>query len=104
MTLTPDDFRLSLVEEAYRLRRGALAQSGGYQLDPKTAMWVIRLDAWRESQASADFLKVVQYGPTVRNELLGLPVRLTIDDSPDAPMIQLVMEPHVGPRRTRPGL
>lgn len=96
--MTPDDFKLPLVEEAHRLRLGALEHSGGSRLDPKTTMWVIRKEAWRDFQCSADFLRTVQFGPTTRNELMGLPVRLTIDDSPDTPLIQLVMEPKIMPR------
>ena len=96
--LSPDSFRFDLLEEAYRLRRQALARSSHCELDANTSMWVIRREAWRDLLASADFVNSIRSGPTLRNELLGLPVRLTINDEPDVPMIQLVMEPMLRPR------
>ncbi|WJI43700.1 hypothetical protein NL532_24140 [Mesorhizobium sp. C120A] len=101
--LTPDMFKLSFMEEAHLLRRTACANSRSSKLDERTSMWVIRMEAWRDFMASSDFLTVAVVSTQRlhgrRNELLGLPVRLTIDDEPDVPMIQLVMEPEAKPRR-----
>ena len=100
--ITPDMFKLTFIEEAHRLRRTALANSVTSKLDARTSMWVIREEAWRDFQISSDFLTVATFSSQRmdgrRNELLGLPVRLTIEDEPDAPMIQLVMEPEAKPR------
>lgn len=95
MTFKPDDFKFSMMEEALHLHHMTVATTGRAALDAKTAFWVIRIEAWREFMRSADFMntvRITQDGKH-RNELLGLPVRLTIDDEPDVPMIQLVMEP-----------
>lgn len=93
--MTPDDFKLTVMEEAWRLRRSALARSATHTLDERTAIWVIRMDAWRELKMSADYVNSISIGVGRRKELMGLPVRVTIDDEPDVPMIQLVMEPEM---------
>lgn len=100
--MTPDDFKMPLIEEAYRQRHWALSHSRSHKLDPQTSLWIIRVEAWREFQLSADFVKSISIGPKHRLELLGLPVRLTINDEPDVPMIQLVMEPMISPTAPRP--
>lgn len=103
MTFKPDDFKFSLMEEAYRLRHMTVATTGSAALDAKTSFWVIRIEAWREFMRSADFMNTVRIAQDGkhRNELLGLPVRLTVDDEPDVPMVQLVMEPMLAVRAKR---
>jgi hypothetical protein len=96
-TLTPDDFKFRLMERAHMLRRQAIARSAGHQLDPKTTMWVIRREAWREFLMSQDYLEHMQ--SCKEKKLLDLPVRVTVDDDPDTPMVQLVMEPLLEARR-----
>lgn len=94
--LTPGDFKFQLLEHAHVLRRHAIALSPGkYPLDPKSSMWVIREEAWKEFLMSEQFLMHAARGKDgrVKKELLGLPVRITFDDEPDTPMVQLVMEP-----------
>jgi len=101
MAMMSKESDLSLIDEAHRLLYWAVAQSSRSRLDEKTSMWVIKRDAWLKfmsSQESARLL-VVDLTGARRNELLGLPVRLTIGDEPDVPMIQLVMEPMIAPRR-----
>jgi hypothetical protein len=58
-------------------------------------MWVIRCEAWEELLRHENWMQFVGYRGIrgQRNSLYGLPVRLTIDDAEDVPMIQLVMEP-----------
>jgi hypothetical protein len=85
--LTPDDFKLPLIEEAYRLMHSAVANSSRSRLDERTSLWL-----------SSDFFPGVAYKSNRRKELLGIPVRLTYDDDDDVPMIQLVMEPTARPR------
>ena len=99
--MKPEDFQLSILEDAYRLRRHAMQRSQTHELDPRTSMWVIRDTGWRELMMACGYLNyiVCEPGPkSTRRELLGLPVRVTIDDDPDVPMIQLVMEPMMVPR------
>lgn len=103
-TLTPEDFRFDLLHHARMLQRYALAESSGRPLDPKTSQWVIRREAWNEFRQAMDFLTVT--GAVQINSraaawtLLGLPVRITVDDHPDTPMVQLVMEPMLYHPRT----
>ena len=98
--LTPEMFRMPLVDEAYRMRALVHLDGDWIRTDSSTAMWIIRDEAWREFRASQDFIQM-QDMSSRRRELLGLPVRLTYDDSPDTPMIQLVMEHKVAPRARR---
>jgi len=79
--LTPDSFRMPLIDAAYRLRSLADEEAGHMRADDSTAMWVIREEAWREFRRSVEFIQV-QNLSSRRRELLGLPVRLTFDDSP----------------------
>jgi hypothetical protein len=89
--LTPDDFRFQLLDHAHMLRRSYIARNkSGYALEG--AMWVIRREAWLEFRLSPSALEHIKMRSGV-NELFGLPVRITVDDSDDTPMIQLVMEP-----------
>lgn len=103
VTLTPDNFKIPLVEEAYRLRRHAIAQGSTHALDEKTSFWVVRMEAWREFMKSSDFVKMARFSVDgrMRNELFGLPVRITTHDENDVPMIQLVMEPKMAPIKSR---
>lgn len=90
---TPADFHRTLLDEAYRLRSSVMAVSRlGVNLERSSALWVIRLDAWKELRRHQDYSSAVQCQP---NRLFNLPVRLTIDDDPDTPMIQLLMEPQL---------
>jgi hypothetical protein len=90
MTTGPTGY--DLFAEAKRLWHHARAVSRSGPLDEKTSMWVIRMEAWREMRLCDDHRYLDMHR---RNQLLGLPVRLTIDDEPDVPMLQLVMEPLV---------
>ena len=95
----PDDFRVGLLDEAYRQHRlvESQASSFGRPLDADGAFWVVTRDAWIEFQRSADMISHIQFGPDRRRELFGLPVRVTFDDEPDVPRVQLVMEPALQP-------
>ena len=91
------DFSKTLLDDAYRLRMAAIKHSKGHELDPKTAIWVMTIDAWLEILRHKDYTAsgLIQDPNMERGQkrLMGLPVRTTIDDDPDTPMIQLVMEP-----------
>lgn len=92
--LTTEDFRFKLLDHALMLQRSYIRQNkSGHALIG--AQWIIRSEAWREFQASADFVTHVKFARNgvMKNELLGLPVRVTIDDQPETPMVQLVFEP-----------
>lgn len=93
--LTPADFKFQLLEHAHFLRGHAIARGHGYDLDPKSTLWLIREEAWREFLMSPEFLMHAQHGKDgrVEKKLLGLPVRLSFEDDPDTPMVQLLMEP-----------
>lgn len=92
--LTPDQFRFQLLEHAHAIRRD-------HQRDDRfrneTRVWLIRMEAWREFRMSRDyvdsFAEVYDKDGVARRELLGFPVRITYEDVPDAPMIQLLVEP-----------
>lgn len=98
MTFKPGDFELSSISEARQQLAYAIRFSPR-ELDPKTSFWVIKRSAWLELIRAMDIHMVIQCGPTRRKELMGLPVRATIDDEPDVPMIQLAMEPKVDRRK-----
>ena len=89
----PDDFQLSLLSEAYQQHHYAMKYCNTHELDQRTSFWVVRRNAWMELLRSEDFLTSVDFNPQHRKELMGLPVRLTIEDESDVPIIQLVMEP-----------
>lgn len=95
--MTPDDFKHTALDEAWRLRQMAIAHArNGFDLDEKTAMWVMTDAGWREIVASADYAAShMTTAPKHPLTLFGLPVRLTYGDAPDTPAIQLVMEPMV---------
>jgi hypothetical protein len=96
----PEDFELTILVEANRLRMLAIAESRSNSLDPKTSFWVARREAWIDLMRDARYGRmIVQSGLSRRKELFGLPVRVTVDDEPDVPLIQLVMEPMVRARR-----
>ena len=94
-TLTPDDFKFDLLHHAQQIRSLAMAISRSHELDTNTAQWIVTETAWREFQMRRDFLTHISFdsGGKTRNELMGLPVRVTFRDDPDTPPIQLVMEP-----------
>lgn len=96
----PEDFELTILVEARRLRMLAFAEGRTHSLDPKTSFWVARREAWIDLMRDARYARDVNFGSTTRRkELFGLPVRVTVDDEPDVPLIQLVMEPMVRARR-----
>lgn len=82
-----------LWEDVHRQYALGLRRAENSGLDPKSALWIIRRDAWRWLRAAADSLDSFTHNPeTGYRRLLGLPVRLTIGDEPDMPMVLLVME------------
>ena len=91
--MKPADFGLSMMDQAHRLRRHAVAVSRTTELDAKTCMWLVRNDHKYRlyDELSAADLVDVRGVNTV--ELLGLPVRFTVGDPPETPELQLVMEP-----------
>jgi hypothetical protein len=92
--MTPNDFGLSMIEQAYRKRASAHAVSRGVPLDERAAYWLVpiehqpRLYSELEAQRSLIFDQ-----STRRATLYGLPIRFTVGDPPETPEIQLVMEP-----------
>lgn len=95
---------LTLTEEAYGLLRSHAAHNHRLNLDRASALFIVKLDDWRfflsthEAMGTASFARLARG----RKELLGIPVRTTIDDEPDLPRIQLVMEFAFRPRSARP--
>lgn len=100
--LTPDDFKVSIFEEAAHLRRTALGRSNGNLLDPKTALWLVTPSGWEEMRRSADLSTAFDpgfYGAALTQPTLyGLPIRVTVNDIEGTPHIQLVMQPDHAPR------
>lgn len=94
--MKPEDFGMSMLDQARWLRRTALAQSASHALDEKTCTWLIRYEfkgRLLEELWAAGHMNVI---PMARNEnmsLLGVPVRFTVDDPGGTPELQLVMEP-----------
>lgn len=101
MPIKPEDFMYSILSEAKHQYFCALKHSSERHLDPKTAFWVVTMNGWKDIKRDLDVYMVAQLRPNSRKELMGLPVRVTIDDEPDIPMIQLVMEPKVPPIKER---
>ena len=100
--MKPEDFKFELLEHAYALRRQIMARTASHNLDPKTCTWFVTDRAWREFKMSADILSHVQIDlRSSRKQLLGLPVRVTVDDEEGTPPVQLLMEPLLSPKRTR---
>lgn len=91
--MTPDDFKFQLLDHARALRHSALERSKTNDLDPATSQWVVTYAAWRDFKTSKDFLNAVIVIEPGKMKLLGLPVRITVDDDPLTPPVQLVMEP-----------
>lgn len=90
--LTPEWFaKHSLLNEARQQIHHAIARSSGFDLDKSTAFWIVRMEGWRDLARDLEFNIFATGYP--RKTLLGLPVRISIDDEPDVPLIQLVMEP-----------
>lgn len=91
-----DPFKL--MDEAYRLFREARAWSRGGPVDETTAQWLMTAEAWDFFRAEVER---DTYSMAVRpgmRRLMGIPIRLTCDDDPNTPLIQLVMEPRIEPR------
>lgn len=100
--MTPDDFKFDLMEHAYALRRQAMARSASHDLDPATCTWVITDRAWREFQKSADILTAVEVNlRDSSRRLLGLRVRITVDDEAGTTPVQLLMGPLLAARPGR---
>lgn len=102
--MTPEDFKFTLTEQAHRLRQHAIAMSHTHRLDEKTSQWLVKDHAWRDLIRSADYNQhlEIDFNPQrMRKTLLGLPVRVTVDDDPETPDIQLVMEPQLMAQRAR---
>ena len=96
----PENFELTILVEAHRLRMLAMSESRSHSLDPRTSFWVARREAWLELMRDVRYGRMIApLGQTRRKELFGLPVRVTVDDEPDVPLIQLVMEPMTRARR-----
>lgn len=81
------------MEEAYRLLHHTIARSGPHELDPKSAMFLIRREVWMDILKHLDMMMGRMPSPYAPRELFGVPVRITVFDPPDTPMVQLVMEP-----------
>lgn len=91
---TSETIAIAIMEDANRLRHYAIARSGRQNLDPKTSMWLITHDAWQHLKASSYFRTMIGAAVDRRaRTLMGTPFRVTIDDDPNTPLIQLVMEP-----------
>jgi len=81
-----------IAAQAYAIKIRAISMSETHKLDHKTAVWVITYSAWMSfledmSRSPVDFL------PSRNKTLLGIPVRITVEDDPETPEIQLLMEP-----------
>lgn len=97
------EYTHSIMAEARQQYHYALANTapGGW-LDPKTCFWVITEPGWTELlREIRDYAVCISSGKVGRKTLLGLPVRVTFNDEPDIPMVQLVMEPKIIPRKFR---
>lgn len=92
---------MDIMNELLNQRRMAIAQGSTHQLDDRTSFWVIRREAWIEILRSSDAYQSIQSRSDKRKEIMGLPVRITVDDEPDVPMVQLVMEPMMMARKSR---
>lgn len=104
MIFKPENFAMDIVNEIRQQRLMAIAQGRTHQLDEKTSFWVVRREAWIEIMRSEDVYTSLQIGYHRRKEIMGLPVRITVDDETDVPMVQLVMEPMMKARKMRPML
>ena len=86
-----------IFDEAALLRHvtASMAEAQRDGLDARSAFWVIRRDVWLEMVLASDFMPHVKSSSheSCPNMLMGLPVRLTVHDVAEAPMIQLVMTP-----------
>ena len=87
-----------IAAQAYAIKIRAISMSGTHKLDHKTAVWVITYSAYR---SFLEDMSLMSYGARdsaadlhSRNKtLLGIPVRITVEDDPETPEIQLLMEP-----------
>lgn len=98
---------VSLQAEAHRLLNSYRAHSAraDIELDAGSVMFVIKAEAWREmiyearaSGSLVGFDRNTEHMHSCR--LFNVPVRLTIDDAPDVPVVQLALEPALYARRT----
>lgn len=88
-------FGTTLLEEAHRIRRETIAVSrASVPLDEKSALWIIRREAWLELQRDAEIFRASARDVRAKR-LFDIPVRVTVDDEADVPMMQLVMEPQL---------
>lgn len=95
--MTPDDFKHTLLDEArFILESSITINKNNVELDPQTMQWVMRERAWMELLRQADYSDAVD---VTRKRLLGISVRITIDDLDTVPAIQLLMEPMLQARR-----
>lgn len=87
--------------EFQRLYRETQFQTkGGLSLDRNSAMWLVRLEAWEMFQREMARSGTVSEIARTRT-LMGIPIRVTVDDDPDTPAVQLFMEPVFLPRITK---
>lgn len=64
-------------------------------VDEQSAVFLLTEKAWRDIISSADYAFAIDMH---RKRLFGIPIRVTHDDEPDTPRIQLLMEPQLSPR------
>lgn len=81
-----------LFDEAYLQRMKVVALNGAatHGYDINSCFWLIREEAWRELIRARDFML---QSDLRRKTLVGLPVRTTVDDAADTPLIQICAEP-----------
>lgn len=88
--------RFDLFEAAQELLYGASYRlNHGPALNPQMSRFVIREEVWhaaRAELASRGMLVIDPKNGTPKNELLGIPVRLTVGDAAETPAITLVLE------------
>lgn len=89
---------MSLLENAYRLRRGALAMSRTTELDPATTMFLVKEEAYylllKELRETPQYhMEFDLAGATGPLKLFNIPVLVTRSAPDDQPPIDLVMRP-----------
>ena len=87
-----------LFQECMALWHQTVAQTTVCSLEETSAMWIMREEAWRAICQRSEIMRTMETYKA--KQLMGLPVRITYQDHPDTPMVQLVMEPlRRAPRR-----
>jgi hypothetical protein len=76
-----------VLHEAYRIRDQIFRRFGSDVWDEKTAGWLIREEAWMAILRDEGRHMSVSFGAKT---LLGLPIRVTHNDTPETPMLQVV--------------